>query len=57
MLLGQHCSWLSTILNNIVEPEEVRNKQGRKSGGVWGVVHPQTYISVDLQMSAVGLKI
>ena len=21
MLLGQHCSWLSTILNNIVEPE------------------------------------
>ena len=28
-------------------------------GGGWGVgmVHPQTYVSVDLQMSAVGLKI
>ena len=26
MLLGQHCSWLSTVLNNIVEPEVARNK-------------------------------
>ena len=26
MLLGQHCSWLSTILNNIVEPELARNQ-------------------------------
>ena len=26
-------------------------------GGGGGMVHPQTYVSVDLQMSAVGLKI
>ena len=26
MLLGQHCSWLATILNNIVEPELARNQ-------------------------------
>ena len=25
MSLGQHCSWLSTILNNVVEPELARN--------------------------------
>ena len=26
MLFGQHCFWLSTILNNIVEPELDRNQ-------------------------------
>ena len=31
-------------------------RQGRKCGG-WGVLHPQTYVLVGLQMSAVGLKI
>ena len=26
MLLGQHCSMLSTVFNNIVEPELARNQ-------------------------------
>ena len=30
--------------------------QGRKCGGCGRVVHPQTYVSVGLQMSAVGLQ-
>ena len=28
-----------------------RLKRWHKCGGVWGVVHPQTYVSVGLQMS------
>ena len=31
--------------------------RGINVGGVWGVVHRPTYVSVGLQMSAVGLKI
>ena len=38
--------------------EHLLNSQGRKFGGVWrGGTPPQTYVSVGLKMSAVGLKI
>ena len=34
MLLGQHCSWLSTVLNNIVEPELARHQPVTMSNNV-----------------------
>ena len=45
------------VLYDVLVKNRFCHFQGRKCEGCEGVVHPQTYVSVGLQMSAVGLKI